>query len=49
MIKTKGTYYKPQAKESFRILVNRIWPRGIKITDVQMDLWQKYIYLIVFY
>jgi uncharacterized protein YeaO (DUF488 family) len=49
MIKTKGTYDKPQAEEGFRILVNRIWPREIKITDVQMDLWQKYIYLIVFY
>ena len=43
MIKTNRTYEKPQAEEGFRILVDTIWPRGIKITDVQMDLWQKYI------
>ena len=43
MIKTKRTYDKPQAEEGFMILVDRICPRGIKITDVQMDLWQKYI------
>jgi uncharacterized protein YeaO (DUF488 family) len=43
MIKTKRTYYKPQAEEGFRILVDRICPRGIKITYVQIDLWQKYI------
>jgi uncharacterized protein YeaO (DUF488 family) len=43
MIKTKRTYEKPQAEDGFRILVDTIWPRGIKITDVQMDLWQKYI------
>ena len=43
MIKTKRTYDKPHPQDGFRILVDRIWPRGIKITDVQMDLWQKYI------
>ena len=43
MIKTKRTYYKPQAEEGFRILVDRICPWEIKITDVQIDLWQKYI------
>jgi uncharacterized protein YeaO (DUF488 family) len=43
MITTKRTYDKPQTEEDFRILVDRIWPRGINITDVQMDLWQKSI------
>ena len=41
MIKTKRTYDKPQAEDGFRILVDRIWPRGLKKTDVRMDLWQK--------
>ena len=41
MIKTKRTYDKLQAEDGFRILVDRIWPRGLKKTDVQMDLWQK--------
>ncbi len=41
MIKTKRTYDKPQAEDGFRILVDRIWPRGLKKTDVRMNLWQK--------
>ena len=41
MIKTKRTYDKFQAEDGFRILVDRIWPRGLKKTDVRMDLWQK--------
>ena len=48
MIKIKRTYEKPETEDGFRILVDKIWPRGIKrtgikITDVQMDLWQKSI------
>ena len=41
MIKIKRTYDKPETEDGFRILVDRIWPRGLKKTDVQMDLWQK--------
>ena len=41
MIKTKRTYDKPQAGDGLRILVDRIWPRGIKKTEFKMDLWQK--------
>ena len=40
-IKIKRTYDKPETEDGFRILVDRIWPRGLKKTDVQMDLWQK--------
>ena len=41
MIKIKRTYDKPETEDGFRRLVDRIWPRGLKKTDVQMDLWQK--------
>jgi uncharacterized protein YeaO (DUF488 family) len=41
MIKTKRTYDKPQAGDGLRILVDRIWPRGLKKTEFKMDLWQK--------
>jgi uncharacterized protein YeaO (DUF488 family) len=44
MIKTKRTYDKPQAGDGLRILVDRIWPRGLKKTEFKMDLWQKDIY-----
>lgn len=27
----------------FRILIDRIWPRGIKKTDAKLDLWDKEI------
>ena len=41
MIKTKRTYDKPQPGDGLRILVDRIWPRGLKKTEFKMDLWQK--------
>jgi uncharacterized protein YeaO (DUF488 family) len=30
MIKIKRTYDKPETEDGFRILVDRIWPRGLK-------------------
>lgn len=41
MIKTRRIYDKPDADDGFRILVDRIWPRGVKKNDVKIDLWQK--------
>jgi uncharacterized protein YeaO (DUF488 family) len=41
MIKIKRTYDKPQPGDGLRILVDRIWPRGLKETEFKMDLWQK--------
>jgi uncharacterized protein YeaO (DUF488 family) len=43
MIKTKRTYDKPQAGDGLRILVERIWPRGVKKTEFKMDVRQKHI------
>ena len=41
MIKTKRVYDKQEADDGFRILVDRIWPRGLKKNDIKLDLWQK--------
>ena len=37
MIKTRRTYNKPETDDGFRILVDRIWPRGVKKNDVKID------------
>ena len=41
MIKTKRVYDKPEEADGFRILVDRIWPRGLKKNDSRIDSWQK--------
>jgi uncharacterized protein YeaO (DUF488 family) len=35
MINTRRIYDKPDADDGFRILVDRIWPRGVKKNDVK--------------
>ncbi|WP_205687057.1 DUF488 domain-containing protein [Chitinophaga rhizosphaerae] len=41
MIKTKRIYEPPAATDGFRILVDRLWPRGIKKENAHIDLWAK--------
>ena len=41
MIKTRRIYDKPETDDGLRILVDRIWPRGLKKNGVKIDLWQK--------
>ena len=41
MIQARRIYDKPKVDDGFRILVDRIWPRGLKKNDVKIDLWQK--------
>ena len=44
MIKIERIYTNnPKSKGSFRILVDRIWPRGLSKDKVKVDLWQKEI------
>ncbi len=40
-INVKRIYEKPSDKDGFRILVDRLWPRGIKKENVKIDLWLK--------
>jgi uncharacterized protein YeaO (DUF488 family) len=37
----KRAYDKPDQADGFRILVDRLWPRGIKKEDLQLDVWAK--------
>lgn len=37
----KRVYEKPGREDGFRILVDRLWPRGLKKADAQIDEWAK--------
>lgn len=43
MIKLKRIYEEAEPTDGFRVLVDRIWPRGIKKTEAQLDEWLKEI------
>jgi uncharacterized protein YeaO (DUF488 family) len=43
MIQTKRVYEKPEKTDGFRILVDRLWPRGLSKERAQVDLWVKNI------
>ena len=43
MIQTKRVYEKPDKADGFRILVDRLWPRGLTKERAQVDLWMKEI------
>lgn len=40
-IQTKRVYDKPHPKDGFRILVDRLWPRGLTKEKAAVDLWLK--------
>lgn len=41
LIQTKRSYAAPDPEDGIRILVDRIWPRGIKKEDLKSDGWLK--------
>lgn len=41
MIKLKRVYEAPSATDGFRILVDRLWPRGLTKDRAAVDLWLK--------
>src|SRR5919205_2167008 len=42
MIKIERIYNNPRGNNStFRILIDRLWPRGLRKDKVKVDLWQK--------
>jgi uncharacterized protein YeaO (DUF488 family) len=43
MIKIKRVYEKPSKDDGKRILIDRLWPRGLKKEDAQIDEWIKEI------
>jgi uncharacterized protein YeaO (DUF488 family) len=40
-IKIKRIYDAYEKSDGYRILVDRLWPRGIKKVDARIDLWMK--------
>ncbi|MCG2460277.1 DUF488 domain-containing protein [Flavobacteriaceae bacterium F89] len=40
-IKIKRIYEDPSEDDGFRILVDRIWPRGVSKEDAELDDWKK--------
>jgi uncharacterized protein YeaO (DUF488 family) len=43
MIKIKRVYEKPDDSDGFRILVDKLWPRGLTKDKAAIDLWFKNI------
>ena len=41
MIRLKRAYEKPAAEDGERILVDRLWPRGLTKQKARIDLWMK--------
>lgn len=43
MLKTKRIYDEPGKDDGFRVLVDRLWPRGVSKEKAHLDLWLKEI------
>jgi len=43
MLKVKRVYEHPGKSDGFRILVDRLWPRGLTKAKAKIDLWLKEI------
>jgi len=43
MIKRKRVYDSPTKEDGFRILVDRLWPRGMSKEKARVDLWMREI------
>lgn len=43
MIHIKRIYEPPEKKDGYRILIDRLWPRGIAKQEARIDVWLKEI------
>ncbi len=41
MVRIKRVYVKPAKEDGWRVLVDRLWPRGLKKEVAQIDMWMK--------
>lgn len=41
VIKIKRVYEQPSKEDGYRVLVDRLWPRGIRKEDAVLDEWAK--------
>jgi uncharacterized protein YeaO (DUF488 family) len=40
-VRLKRAYLPPAPEDGFRVLVDRLWPRGLTKTEAALDLWLK--------
>jgi uncharacterized protein YeaO (DUF488 family) len=40
-IRLKRAYDKPSKNDGYRVLVDRVWPRGVSKEDAELDEWMK--------
>lgn len=43
MIQLKRIYEQSSDKDGLRILVDKLWPRGLRKNEVRLDIWLKEI------
>lgn len=43
MFRIKRAYDAPEAQDGTRVLVDRLWPRGLRKDEASIDLWMKEI------
>ncbi|MGZ3802977.1 MAG: DUF488 domain-containing protein [Pseudobdellovibrionaceae bacterium] len=43
MVKVKRVYEPPARGDGYRVLIDRLWPRGLKKSEFQYDEWPKEI------
>lgn len=43
MIRTKRVYEPPSSEDRYRVLVDRLWPRGVSKEEADLDRWAKEI------
>jgi uncharacterized protein YeaO (DUF488 family) len=41
MVRIKRAYEAPSRSDGYRVLVDRLWPRGVKKEALRLDLWAK--------
>jgi len=41
MVRIKRVYEQSKKEDGYRVLVDRLWPRGMKKEDAKVDLWMK--------
>jgi uncharacterized protein YeaO (DUF488 family) len=41
MVRIKRAYEEPSRSDGYRVLVDRLWPRGVKKEALRIDLWAK--------
>ncbi len=40
-VRTRRVYEEPEPGDGFRVLVDRVWPRGISRNEARLDEWDR--------